>query len=165
MSRLKAALLSASTLALLVAAPVRAEDASAPANADIVVVGHPQIGTFGVDLTARDTTVKPGDDFERYASGKWIDKTTIPSDRPNVGSFTNLREDVQSQVQDLITKAPAGSKYGALYAAFMDEKQVERVGLKPLMADIAVVRAITDKSQFARYMASTYATFGITLIN
>ena len=165
MSKFKAALLAASTMALIVAAPVRAESAPPASSDDIVVVGHPQIGTFGVDLTARDTTAKPGDDFERYASGTWIDKTTIPSDRPNVGSFTDLREEVQSQAQELITKAPAGTKYGALYAAFMDEKQVERAGLKPLMADLAELRAITDKSQFSRYMASTYAKFGITLIN
>ena len=165
MSKFKAALLAASAAALIVSAPVRAESAPTAGSEDIVVVGHPQIGTFGVDLTARDTSAKPGDDFERYASGTWIDKTTIPSDRPNVGSFTNLREEVQSQAQELITKAPAGSKYGSLYAAFMDEGQVERAGLKPLMADIAEVRAIADKSQFSRYMASTYAKFGITLIN
>ncbi len=165
MSKFKAALLAASTMALIVSAPVRAESAPAAGTEDIVVVGHPQIGTFGVDLTARDTSAKPGDDFERYASGTWIDQTKIPSDRPNMGSFTNLREEVQSQVQELITKAPAGSKYGALYAAFMDEKQVERVGLKPLLADLAELQAITDKSQFSRYMASTYARFGITLVN
>ncbi len=63
---------------------------AAPSD-DIVVVVHAAIGEFGVDLTARDTATKPGDDFERYASGKWIDATTIPSDRPSIGSFTNLR--------------------------------------------------------------------------
>lgn len=165
MSIVKAALLSASTLALLAAAPVRAEDAATASADEIVVVGHPQIGTFGVDLTARDTAAKPGDDFERYASGSWIDKTEIPSDRPSTGSFINLREDVQSQVQKLITSAPAGSKFGALYSGFMDEKRVERVGLAPLMADIAAVRAVADKSAFARHMGSTYAAFGFTLFN
>ncbi|WP_088309877.1 M13 family metallopeptidase [Novosphingobium sp. B 225] len=166
MSRFKAALLSASTMALLLAtAPVRAENAPAEPGAEIVVVGHPQIGTFGVDLAARDTAAKPGDDFERYASGAWIDKTTIPSDRPSTGSFANLREDVQAQVQKLITDAPAGTKFGALYTAFLDEGRIERAGLKPLMADIAAVQAISDKSEFARHMGSTYAKFGSTLFN
>ena len=29
----------------------------------------PQLGTFGIDLSSRDTAVKPGDDFNRYANG------------------------------------------------------------------------------------------------
>jgi hypothetical protein len=32
-----------------------------------------QIGAWGLDLTARDTSVRPGDDFYRYADGLWID--------------------------------------------------------------------------------------------
>ena len=27
------------------------------------------LGTWGVDLTSRDLSVKPGDDFQKYASG------------------------------------------------------------------------------------------------
>ena len=41
----------------------------------------PELGTWGVDLTTRDTTVKPGDDFYRYANGKWLD--TLPSESAN----------------------------------------------------------------------------------
>ena len=29
------------------------------------------MGAFGVDLSAMDTSVKPGDDFYRYVNGKW----------------------------------------------------------------------------------------------
>jgi len=158
-------LIACAALAMVATVPVRADDQTASTGEEITVIGHPQIGEFGVDLTARDTTAKPGDDFERYASGTWMDKTEIPSDRPSTGSFTNLREDVQDQVQKLITGAPAGTKYGALYSAFMNEKQIERVGLKPLMKDLGVLRAISDKSEFSRYMGSTYAKFGITLFN
>jgi putative endopeptidase len=153
------ALLSAGT------APALAQTAPEKASEEIVVTAHPMIGTFGVDLSARDTSVKPGDDFEKHASGTWIAKTEIPSDRPSTGSFYNLREDVQSQTQELITSAPAGTKYGALYAAFMDERRVERVGLKPLMAEVAKVRALADKAEFSRYMGGTYAGFGVSLFN
>ena len=45
----------------------------------------------------------------------------------------------------------------------MDEKAVENAGLAPLMADIARVRAIGDKTEFARFMGSTYDKFGIAL--
>jgi putative endopeptidase len=156
---------SAAALALLagVAVPAIAQDAAAPDQ--IVVTGHAAIGDFGVDLTARDETVKPGDDFERYSSGKWIDATEIPSDRASTGSFVDLAEGVRSQMQALITSAPKDSKAGALYASFMNEKALERVGLQPLRADLAHVKAISDKSEMARFMGSTNGVFGASLIN
>ncbi len=160
----KHVLAAATALALsFAAAPAFAQDASAADNQQIVVTGHPMIGDFGVDLTARDLSVKPGDDFEKYASGTWIAKTTIPNDRPSTGSFVDLREGVQVQVQEVVTKAPAGSKFGALYASYLDEKAIEQAGLAPLMRDIAEVRAIDDKVEMARFMGSTYGKFGITL--
>ncbi|WP_370191498.1 M13 family metallopeptidase [Qipengyuania sp.] len=152
-------------LALSVPAYAQGEDATAASNGEntIVVTGQAKIGDYGLDLTARDTSAKPGDDFERYASGAWIDRTEIPGDRPSVGSFYNLREDVTEQVNDLITKAPAGTQYGALYASFMDQKAIERAGIKPLMRDLAAVDALSDKREFARFMGSTYGKFGGTL--
>jgi putative endopeptidase len=168
MTTLRTWLASAAAIALLPASAALADNAPAPAAAgddDIVVVGHAAIGTFGVDLTARDTATKPGDDFERYASGTWIDATTIPSDRPSTGSFSNLREDVLGATQKLITDASPTTQYGALYASFMDEQRAERIGLKPLMADIAEVKAITDKAAFTRFMAGTNGKFGINLVD
>jgi len=47
----------------------------------------PALGQWGVDLTERDLSVKPGDDFQKYASGTWLKKTAIPADKPEVGSF------------------------------------------------------------------------------
>ena len=64
----------------------------------------PHFGTWGVDLSAMDTSVKPGDDFQRYTSGKWLDATEIPADRPSVGAFNDLRETTQEQLQKLITE-------------------------------------------------------------
>ncbi|MEO1967489.1 MAG: M13 family metallopeptidase [Sphingomonadaceae bacterium] len=142
-----------------------AATAVAPNANQIVVIGHPKIGEFGLDLTARDLNVKPGDDFEKYASGAWIAKTKIPADRASTGTFYDLYEGVQEELQKLITTAPADSKYGKLYNAFMDEKAVERAGLKPLMADIDEVRAIQDKGAFAKFMAETNGKFGIDLFD
>ena len=42
-------------------------------------------GTWGVDLSTRDLSVKPGDDFQRYAAGKWRDATDIPADKSSNG--------------------------------------------------------------------------------
>ena len=164
MTMFKTLLRSATALALVaVSVPAMADDAAA--NDEIVVNGHAAVGEYGLDLTAGDPTVKPGDDFEHFASGTWIKKATIPSDRPLAGVVLDVVDTVQGDLQKLITEAPAGTKYGTVYSAFMDEKGVEKAGLKPLMADLAEVKAITDKRDFTRYMASTYDRFGINLIN
>lgn len=122
-------------------------------------------GSWGVDLSSRDLSVKPGDDFQRYASGKWMAATTIPADRPGVGAFSDLHDLTQEQLQKLITEAPKGSKYGALYASFMDEKRVEALKLKPLKADLLALAAITNKTDFTRFMAGTAGAFGMSLVD
>ena len=159
----RGAAVSALALGLALAVPAYADNTTETDANTIVVTGQAKIGDFGLDLTARDTAADPGDDFERYASGAWIDRTEIPGDRPSVGSFYNLREDVTEEVNGLITQAPAGTQYGALYTSFMNEAAIERAGLAPLMRDLAQVDALSDKSAFARYMGATYGKFGGSL--
>ena len=155
---------SGAAMALLAMGPAQAQDSDA-ATDTIVVTAPAAIGAFGIDLTARDTSASPGSDFERYAAGKWIDATEIPADRPSTGTWNNLRDGVQDELQRLITEAPAGEKYGALYASFMDEKAVERAGLAPLMRSLADVRAIADKSEFARFLGASAYRFGKNLFD
>ena len=45
----------------------------------------------------------------------------IAADKPEVSAFYNLYDESQSQLKDLITNAPADSKYGTLYKSMMDE--------------------------------------------
>ena len=158
----RASAVSALALGLALSAPTFAEE-TAKDDHTIVVTGQAKIGDYGLDLTARDLAADPGADFERYASGAWIDRTEIPADRPSVGSFYNLREAVTEEVNGLITEAPAGTQYGALYTSFMDEKAIEKAGIAPLKRELAKVDAISDKVEFARYMGSTYGKFGGSL--
>ncbi|HET8827478.1 MAG TPA: M13 family metallopeptidase N-terminal domain-containing protein, partial [Terriglobales bacterium] len=123
----------------------------------------PALGTWGVDLNERDLSVKPGDDFQKYASGTWLKKTAIPADKPEVGSFYDVYDMSQDQLKALVTSAPATSKYGALYQSMMDEKRVEELGIKPLKPDLAKVAAIKTKAQFARHMGTTEGRFGSAL--
>ena len=127
------------------------------------VPAHAKIGQWGVDLTGRDLSVKPGDDFDHYASGAWLAKTQISGDKPEVSSFYTLYDDSQSQLKDLITDAPAGSKTGALYQSMMDEAAVEAAGLTPLKKDLAKIAAIKTKAQMAHFMGTTDHRFGSSL--
>src|SRR5213075_743654 len=133
------------------------------AAATPAVPAHAKLGTWGVDLSGRDLKVKPGDDFERYASGTWLAKTEIAADKPEVSSFYDLFDRSQDQLKALITNAPADSKYGALYKSMMDEARVEAVGLAPLKRDLAAVAAIKTKAAMARHMGVTDGQFGSSL--
>ncbi len=132
-------------------------------TATVAPAGHAKLGTWGVDLAGRDLSVKPGDDFERYASGSWLAKAQIAPDKPEVSSFYDLFDESQSQLKDLITSAASDSKYGAMYKSMMDEQRVEALGLAPLKADLAKLAAIKTKAEMAHYMGTTDGHFGSSL--
>lgn len=39
--------------------------------------GHAAFGEWGVDLSARDLSIQPGDDFWRYANNTWLDRKSV----------------------------------------------------------------------------------------
>ena len=41
----------------------------------------------GIDTAGMDRSVRPQDDFCRFVNGLWADKTPIPADRSNYGTF------------------------------------------------------------------------------
>src|SRR3954447_23729301 len=141
--------------AVLAASTVMADGAAVAQSAQ-----KAHLGTWGVDLTSRDLSVKPGDDFQKYASGAWLTKTEIPADKPEVGSFYEVFDLTQDQMKALVVSAPASSKYGAMYQSMMDEARVEQVGIAPLKTDLAKVAAIKTKADFARHMGTTDGSFG-----
>ena len=61
-----------------------------------------ELGTFGVDLTARNEAVKPGDDFFMYASGSWYDNYEMPADKTRYGAFSALAERSEERVKEII---------------------------------------------------------------
>ena len=111
--RAAAAMLAASTAMVVTGASAQTTSAAASSTAN--VPGKAQLGTWGVDLTSRDLSVKPGDDFQKYASGAWLAKTQIPADKPEVGSFYDVYDLSQDQLKAIVANAAATSKYGALY--------------------------------------------------
>jgi putative endopeptidase len=122
-----------------------------------------RFGTWGVDLAARDMSVKPGDDFERYASGTWLDANEIPADKAQNGVGSELNDRNQVRLRNIITSAPKDGQLGAFYASWMDEARIEALGAQPLMADLAKVDAISSKADFTRFMAASHGDFGGTL--
>src|ERR1700730_15923465 len=106
------------------AAPAAAAAATAPVK--------PAIGDFGLDLSAGNHSVKPGDDFFAYANGAWYDAFTIHVDHSRFGPFDTLDELSQQRVPALSEQAAAAhaasgtpeQQIGDFYAAFMDEAAI-----------------------------------------
>ena len=123
-------------------------------------VTTPHYGRWGFDMSGRDTSVKPGDDFFRYANGGYVDRLQIPSDQTRYGNFTTLSVLSENRVHKILEDAAAGKgggdplrqKLGAYYRAFMDEARVEALGAAPLQADLAKVKAARSHEDIAALM-------------
>src|SRR5947207_1698886 len=84
----------------------------------------------GFALDAMDITVKPCDDFYRFAVGHWRETHPLGPQYSRFGRFEEVSErnrDVLRKIleQDAASQAAAGSaeqKVGDFYAACMDEK-------------------------------------------
>jgi endothelin-converting enzyme/putative endopeptidase len=124
------------------------------------------IGAWGIDLSARDTAVAAGDDFNRYANGRWLDTFEIPADLPNYGTFVRLRleaeDDVRAIVEDLSEgDAAPGTieqQVGDFYAAWMDVDRLETLGAAPLAPYLAEIAAIETKTDLMKAFANLHLT-------
>lgn len=115
----------------------------------------PQLGSFGVDLTSRDTSVKPGDDFNRYASGHWIDTYQLKDYESSYGAFNELRDRSEDQVHALIDGLLArkdllpgsnGQKLRDYYTSYMNRTARDAAGIKPLQPVLTRIAAIDSKA-------------------
>ncbi len=119
----------------------------------------PSIPPWGIDLGSRDLSVRPGDDFYRYADGHWLDSNQIPPDRTRWGSFAELDERAQQQVLAIVQGLPAqaaeGSndqKVGDYYRAFMDSAAIEQRGIEPARAAIDAITQARNYHDLTRLM-------------
>ncbi len=148
----------------------------APAEPAPEVAPQPKarIGTWGVDLTVRDEKVKPGDDFNRYASGAWLDSYEMPKDLSSYGTFVQLRLDSEADVRAIVDElaekeAERGSieqMVGDFYGAWMDTEALEKLGAAPLKPHLDRIAALKDKRAVVKDMASLHnaAPFGVGII-
>jgi len=130
----------------------------------------PLYGAWGIDLTALDRQIKPGDDFYRYASGAWLARTEIPADKPMASLRYEMTDRTQARLHDLFEAAAATAparppsltdKVGLFYKAFMDDRQLEALGAKPIEPELEAIRNAHDRNDIAALMGrSGYEFYG-----
>lgn len=162
-----AAALTAAAPALAAEAASPAADAATTAGAAATLTQAPRMGPWGFDMAGRDTSTPPGKDFFKYANGVYVEQLQIPADRSRYGAFDRLQELSQNRMRAVLEASAADpaatgdeAKVGALYRSFMDAKQLESLGAKPLQAQLAQVRAAKAKGDIARLMGRGQLGFG-----
>ena len=139
-----------STLALAAAMLVAATAATAQTPAAKPV--------SGIDRSAVDPAVRPQDDLYAHVNGRWLKSATFPPDKAYIGVGEQQHDLTQQHLRSLVEDAqrrrgdPEAAKIGDLYASFMDEAAIEKLGLKPLAAELAAIDAVADRQQFAALM-------------
>ena len=101
----------------------------------------------GIQAADMDKTVRPQDDLFQYANGTWLKNVPIPPDRSSYGVDSMMTEHSLLQQRDLIEAAqistdPEARKVSDLYSSYMNEARVERLGIKPLQAELQLVAGI-----------------------
>ena len=117
----------------------------------------------GIDASAIDKAVKPGDDFFAFANGNWVRNTQIPEDRSGVGAFYIADKERERQTRELLDailkSGPAAGSNEALianyYNAYLNTDAIDRAGIAPARADLDAIARIADKSQLSAAIGGT----------
>ena len=117
----------------------------------------------GIDKSLMETSVKPGDDFDKYASGAWEKSAEIPADKSSISVFSLINDRAEERkaalVGDIVkSNAAAGTDEARIanyYKAFSDTAAIEKRGLTPVKPDIDRIEAIADKGALAEAIGRT----------
>jgi putative endopeptidase len=113
-----------------------------------------------------DRSIKPGDDFYRYANGSWLRTNALLASQQSFDTRAILVEKTSQRVRDLIQDAAVAQpsrgsiaqKVGDYYASFIDEGGIEAKGLAPLADEMGAIAAITNKAALSAYLGATLNT-------
>ena len=111
-----------------------------------------ELGSFGIELDARDESVKPGDDFFKYAGGTWYKNFEMPSDKTRFGAFDKLAERSEAQIKALVEEIvqstnlnPEQQMVANFYTAYMDTDAANAKGLTPIASILEKINNIKNK--------------------
>lgn len=114
---------------------------------------HAQAPKKFIDPANMDVSVKPGDDFYRYANGTWVKNNPVPAKETRWGSFMELRDFNINAVKTVLEKSAAdknaapgsvAKRVGDFYTAAMDSAAIEQRGATPVLPYLQSIDAIAS---------------------
>lgn len=113
-----------------------------------------------IDKSNMDLSVKPGNNFYRYANGNWIKKNPVPASKTRWGSFDELREESSKRLQLLLEDAAKKTNrdrktqvIGDFYASGMDSAAIEARGYQPIKPDLDRLKNISSSTDVLHEVA------------
>ena len=112
----------------------------------------------GIVMDNLDTTANPVDDFYQFACGGWVKNHPLPAEYSRYGSFDQLGENTEKQLNKLITdiaqqsndKGSIAQKIGDFYNTGMDTQAINEQKDQPIrpilqkIADVKSNKELTD---------------------
>jgi putative endopeptidase len=99
-----------------------------------------------------DPTVKPGDDFFRYANGGWLKKNPIPAAYSSWGIGNVVVEELRDRLKKIniealsahVKKGTNTQKIGDFYFSGLDTTDIEKEGLDPLKTELGKIDQVKN---------------------
>lgn len=151
---MKIYLLNAAVVIALVAA------GSAPVDAIANSRDEPRF-----DTTIIDNSIDPGRDFYRFASGVWLDNTSIPDDRSSLSGANVAAVSMQAILSELIADSTdpeprAGTpaaRIATLYKAYLEGDGYAPQAQRAVDVGIPAIQNLGTRSDVARFMADPFS--------
>jgi putative endopeptidase len=110
---------------------------------------------------AIDSSVNPGDDFFKFATGTWMKNNPIPPTEKAWGIGNLVQEETYARLKGILhdaenSNSPKGSneqKIGDFYFTGMDSVGIERQGIATLQPELDKIISIKDKKDLCDVVA------------
>ncbi|MBQ5452609.1 MAG: M13 family metallopeptidase [Bacteroidales bacterium] len=107
----------------------------------------------GLDASNMDLTVKPGENFYRYANGKWLDNNPVKPEMSRYMQFDKLQLENTERQKEIIENLAKGSadintdggKIAAIYSQYMDSTARNQAGNAPVKPYLSKINNAKDK--------------------
>ncbi|HET8572497.1 MAG TPA: M13 family metallopeptidase [Edaphocola sp.] len=118
-----------------------------------------------LDLSGRDTTVSPAENFFLYANGTWLKNTVIPASKSGWGSFYVVRDQALQNMKDILDscaklkdakKGSVAQQIGDLYMAALDSAAIEKAGISPLQDNLNRIDSLKTVQELLNYITGQY---------